>query len=112
MYSSMETTASSCFAFIAEPMAANRWEFSGAMISSSVSFSVRMNALRSSGRKWSGPPKKATFPRMGLPQARPEMVWLTTAWKMEAERSSFVAPSLMRGWMSVLANTPQRAAMG
>ena len=23
-----------------------------------------------------------------------------------------VAPSLMRGWISVLANTPQRAAMG
>ena len=30
------------------------------------------------------------------------MVWLTTAWKMEAERSSFVAPSLIRGWISDL----------
>ena len=29
------------------------------------------------------------------------MVWLTTAWKMEADRSSFVAPSLIRGWISV-----------
>ena len=27
-------------------------------------------------------------------------------------RSSLVAPSLIRGWISVLANTPQRAAMG
>ena len=35
--------------------------------------------LLSSGRKCSGPPRKATQPRMGLPQARPEMVWLTTA---------------------------------
>ena len=45
-------------------------------------------------------------------QARPEMVWLTTAWKMEAARSAVVAPSLISGWISVLANTPQRAAMG
>ena len=27
---------------------------------------------------------------------------------MEAERSSLVAPSLINGWISVLANTPQR----
>ncbi len=31
------------------------------------------------------------------------MVWLTTAWKMEAERSSLVAPSLISGWISVFA---------
>ena len=48
---------------------------------------------------------------MGLPQARPLMVWLTTAWKIEAARSSFVAPSLIRGWISDLAKTPQRAAI-
>ena len=42
------------------------------------------------------------MPRIGLPQARPLMVWLTTAWKMEADRSSLVAPSLMRGWISDL----------
>ena len=53
-----------------------------------------------------------TLPRIGLPHARPLMVWLTTAWKMEADRSSLVAPSLMRGWISVLAKTPQRAAIG
>ena len=67
------------------------------------SFSVRMKAacaaLRGSA---SGPPRKATWPRIGLPQARPLMVWLTTAWKMEAERSSLVAPSLIRGWISDL----------
>ena len=34
---------------------------------------------------------------IGLPHARPLMVWFTTAWKIEADRSSFVAPSLMRG---------------
>ena len=28
------------------------------------------------------------------------------------DRSSLVAPSLMRGWISVLAKTPQRAAIG
>ena len=31
------------------------------------------------------------------------MVWLTTAWKIEADRSSLVAPSLIRGWISVFA---------
>ena len=48
----------------------------------------------------SGPPKKATFPRIGLPQARPLMVWFTTAWKIEAARSSLVAPSLISGCIS------------
>ena len=65
--------------FMAAPMAANRWECSGAMMCSGVRCRVRMKAFLSSGRKWSGPPKKATFPRMGLPQARPLMVWFTTA---------------------------------
>ena len=68
--------------------------------------------LFNSDKKWSGPPKNATWPRIGLPQARPLIVWFTTAWKIEAERSSLVAPSLIRGWMSVLAKTPQRAAIG
>ncbi len=40
------------------------------------------------------------------------MVWFTTAWKMDAERSSLVAPSFMSGWMSVLAKTPHLAAIG
>lgn len=31
--------------------------------------------------------------------------------KMEADRSSFVAPSLISGWISDLAKTPHRAAM-
>ena len=33
-------------------------------------------------------------------------------WKMDAATSSLRAPSLSSGWMSDLANTPQRAAMG
>ena len=36
----------------------------------------------------------------------------STAWRMEAARSSRAAPSLIKGWMSVLANTPHREAMG
>ena len=28
---------------------------------------------------------------MGFPQARPEIVWFTTAWKIEAARSAFAA---------------------
>ena len=33
-------------------------------------------------------------------------------WKMEAARSGLVAPSLMRGWISVFAKTPHLAAIG
>ncbi len=40
------------------------------------------------------------------------MVWVATALKMEAARSSWAAPWLMRGWMSDLAKTPQRDAIG
>ena len=49
---------------------------------------------------------------MGRPQASPEMVWVTTDWKMEAAMSSRRAPSFSSGCTSVLANTPQRLAMG
>ena len=90
--SALSGCASAGVSSMAAPVAAKRWEFSGSMVVSSVSFSVRMNAALSWGRKCSGPPKNATWPRMGLPQARPEMVWLTTAWKIEAARSAFVAP--------------------
>ena len=39
------------------------------------------------------------------------MVWFTTAPKILAATSSFLAPWFSRGWMSVLAKTPQRLAM-
>ena len=71
-----------------------------------------MKRLRSSDKYVSGPPKKATLPVILCPQASPLIVWLTTAWKMEAARFSIGAPSLISGWISVLANTPQRAAIG
>ena len=99
-------------AFNAEPMAANRWELSGTMVCSSSRERVRMKALLNSDIKCRGPPKKATCPRMGLPQAKPLMVWFTTAWNIEAARSCLVAPSLIKGWISDLAKTPHRAAMG
>ena len=96
----------------AAPAATKSWESGGATISSSFNSRVVTKRWRSWSKKCSGPPKKATLPRMGLPQARPEIVWLTTAWKMLAAMSSRRAPSLMRGCTSVLAKTPQRAAMG
>ncbi len=98
--------------FMAAPDAAKRCECSGAIIWLSVSLSVRIKACRSSVRKCSGPPRNATLPRIGLPHARPLIVWFTTAWNIDADRSSFVAPSLIRGCISDLANTPQRAAIG
>ena len=82
------------------------------MISSSLSSRVLMKAALSWSRKWRGPPRNATFPRIGLPQARPDMVWFTTAWNMEAARFGLVAPSLISGCISVLANTPHLAAIG
>ena len=85
---------------------------SGTRTASGARPRVRRTAAASPGRKWRGPPRNATVPRMGLPQASPEMVWFTTAWRMLAAMSSRRAPSLMRGCTSVLAKTPQRAAMG
>ena len=51
-------------------------------------------------------------PLSSRPWVSPATVWSTTAWKMEAATSSFRPPWLRMGWMSVLANTPQREAMG
>ena len=63
-------------------------------------------------KKYKGPPKNATFPLIGLPQASPLIVWLTTAWKIEAAISSVFAPSFIKGWTSVLAKTPHLEAIG
>ena len=52
------------------------------------------------------------MPRIGCPHARPAIVWVATAWKTDAAMSSCAAPSLISGCTSVLANTPQREAMG
>ena len=96
----------------AVPYAANKWECSGKSAVSSVKCSVSIKRCRNSERKCKGPPKNATCPLIGLPQASPAMVWLTTAWNIDAAKSSFFAPSLIKGCISVLANTPQREAIG
>lgn len=49
---------------------------------------------------------------MGLPQAKFEIVWLTTDWKTDAAISLFEAPSFNRAWTSVLAKTPHLEAIG
>ena len=96
----------------AAPVATKRWASSGTIISSSFKFRVLINLFLSSERYVRGPPKNATLPLIGLPQASPEIVWLTTAWKIDAAISSFAAPSLINGWMSVLAKTPHLEAIG
>ena len=96
----------------AAPLATKRWAFSGQSMCSSSSSSVTRKRLRSSERYWRGPPRKATCPRIGLPHARPEMVCVTTDWKIDAATSAGLAPSLSSGCTSVLAKTPQRLAMG
>ena len=98
---------------IAAPLATNKCALSGTMMAcSSSSSSVSQKRLSNSERYCKGPPRNATLPRMGRPHARPEMVCVTTAWKMEAAMSSLRAPSLSSGCTSVFANTPQRLAMG
>ncbi len=96
----------------AEPYATYRWASVGTMNSSTLSSSARWNAARSSDMKNNGPPRKMTVPWIGRPEARPAMVCVATAVKMDAARSGLAAPSLMSGCKSVLANTPQREAIG
>lgn len=67
---------------------------------------------RSSDMKNSGPPRKMTVPWIGRPEARPAMVCVATAVKIDAARSGLAAPSLISGCRSVFANTPQRDAIG
>ena len=77
--SSASAGGTSVRAEYAEPAATKSWELCGVIIALPVKPSVRINRSRSWSRKCSGPPKNATLPRMGLPHASPEIVWLTTA---------------------------------
>ena len=74
---------------IAAPIATYNCEFLGVIYSPSFRFKVSINLFVSPSRKCNGPPKKATFPLMGFPQASPLIVWFTTAWKIDAAISSF-----------------------
>ncbi len=66
--------ASSSFEAIAAPIATNNSEFLGNITSLSFNFSVFINLFRSSDKKLNGPPKNATSPFIGLPQASPLIV--------------------------------------
>ena len=81
----------------AEPNATYRCASVGTMNSSTLPSSARWNASRSSDMKNSGPPRKMTVPWIGRPDARPAMVCVATAVKMDAARSGLAAPSLMSG---------------
>ena len=107
-----KVTGSQLSAMNPAPMATKYLAFSGKMTSSGLSSSVSMNLCLSWDMYVRGPPRKATWPFILCPQARPLIVWFTTAWKIDAARFSMGAPSLIRGCMSVFANTPHLAAMG
>lgn len=81
----------------AAPIDIKQGASSGNTAFSSVRCRVRTNARRRPFKKWSGPPRKSTLPFILLPCARPDTVWSTTAWKIEADMSCFFAPWLMRG---------------
>ena len=58
----------------AAPIATYNSEFLGIIYSPSFKFKVSINLFVSPSRKCNGPPKKATFPRIGFPQANPLIV--------------------------------------
>ena len=94
------------------PFATNKCASSGTMVCSGVKCSVSTNLFLNSGKYVSGPPKNATFPLIGLPHAKPDIVWFTTACKIDTAISSFAAPSFNNGCTSVLAKTPHLDAIG
>ena len=85
--------------------------WSGRTISLSSRFSRSANTRTSVGLKVSGPPSKMMGAVSSSPWDRPPMVCLAMAWKVESAISARSAPWISRGWMSVLANTPQRPEM-
>jgi len=56
------------------PFATNKCASSGTIVCSGVKFKVSTNLFLNSGIYVSGPPKNATFPRIGLPHANPLIV--------------------------------------
>ena len=58
----------------AEPIAAKRWESSTSTTASPSRPSTSINLAFNSVRKCNGPPRKATLPLIGLPQASPLIV--------------------------------------
>ena len=58
----------------AAPIATYNSEFLGIIYSPSFKFKVSINLLVNPSRKCNGPPKKATFPRIGFPHASPLIV--------------------------------------
>ena len=97
---------------MAAPMATEYCAQDGNTALPSPSFKVSWKRCCRPLKKNSGPPRNSTFPSMRRPWLRPVTVWSTTAWKMLAATSSLWAPWFNSGWMSVLAKTPQREAMG
>ena len=96
----------------AAPIATNSCAFSGVLKDFALSFKVSSNWRLSWGKKCKGPPRNTILPFIGLPCARPLIVWVTTAWRIDAAISSRAAPSFKSGWTSDFAKTPQRAAIG
>ena len=94
------------------PLATNKCASPGTIVCSGVKCNVSTNLFLNSGKYVSGPPKNATFPLIGLPQANPEIVWFTTACKIDTAISSFAAPSFNNGCTSVFAKTPHLEAIG
>ena len=69
-------------------------------------------ARRRAGIKVSGPPQNRMAGSISQPRASVPMIWCTTACSTEAAISSRLTFRLIKFWISVLANTPQREAMG
>ncbi len=105
-------TDSNSFDAIAAPIATNTWEFSGTIKLFSSSPKVSLKRSANSDKKCSGPPSKAMLPRIGLPHAKLDIVWLTTDWNTETAISSLEAPWFINACISVFAKTPHLEAIG
>ena len=104
--------ASSFFDNKLAPIATYNCASLGNIISLSSNFNTLLKRSLRLGKKWRGPPKKATLPSIFLPQDKTLTVWTTTALNMLMAMSLLLAPSFIRGWISVLANTPHLDAIG
>ena len=96
----------------AVPHAGNSWASAGQIVCVPSRCRYSANALRNDGRNANGPPQKSTGASMSQPCDSVTTVCTATAWKIEAAISSRLTFLANRFWMSVLAKTPHREAIG
>ena len=106
------STASALSARNAQPIDGIRLPSRSTIKSSSFIFKYSANAFRKAGRNVKGPPQSSMGGVKSHPWLSVVMVCTAMLWKILAAMSLSGRLRDMRFWMSVLANTPHRAAIG